>query len=79
MKPIKFKQANTVFAENQPEYFNLPASVNNGIVKTCWKMTFIERLYVLFTGCVWLEILTHGNPLQPLKMSAPKPEQSNEN
>ena len=42
MKPIKFKEQNTTFAENQPEYQQLPAFKNDslqGEVISCWKLT----------------------------------------
>ena len=68
VKPIPFKQQNIVFAENQPEYMPLPAlkSGANGEVITCWGLTWRERLRLLFTGKLWLRVLTFDRPLQPL-------------
>lgn len=69
MKPIEFKEQNVVFAKDQPEYQPLPArrcdDTENIPVISCWKMSFKERLIVLFTGKVWLNLLSFGKPLTP--------------
>lgn len=68
MKPIKFKEQNVTFAENQPEYQPLPAlRVNNelGEVISCWQLSFIERLRILFTGKLWVSLASFGKPLTP--------------
>jgi len=75
MKPIKFKECNSEFAKDQPEYRTLPAFRNNtpqGEVITCWKLSFKERLRVLFFGCVWLNLLTFNKPLTPSFMTTNK-------
>ena len=72
MKPIEFKDQTTVFAENQPEYGNLPAlkiDSSQGEVISCWKMTLTERIKVLFTGKVWLNLMSFNKPLTPSFMS----------
>ena len=70
MIPIKFKGMNTVFAKDQPEYLPLPAHrEEGGQVTTCWKLSIIERVQVLFKGTLWLRTLTFNQPLQPLKLS----------
>lgn len=67
MEPVKFNGSNVVFAENQPEYKPLPAfKSQEGIVVTCWKMTFLERLKFVFSGRFYLIITTFNQPLQPL-------------
>lgn len=67
MTPVKFDGVNVVYAENQPEYFPLPGYRKpNGEFTTCWKLTWRERLRVLFHGRFWLNVLTFNNPLQPL-------------
>lgn len=67
MEPVKFKGANIVFGESQPEYKPLPAFRNDeGIVLTCWKCTLRERLKILFTGRMYLQQLTFNNALQPI-------------
>lgn len=72
MTPAKFKHQNVVFAENQPEYMPLPALKlfdPQGTVVTCWKLSFTERIKLLFTGRVWLSLLTFNQPLTPSYMS----------
>lgn len=68
MKTINFKHQNVVFAKNQPEYIPLPAlklNTKNGEVISCWHMNFRERIKALFTGRVWLSLMTFNNPLTP--------------
>lgn len=67
MQPIKFKGHNIVFGENQPQYKPLPAFIDNdGNVVTCWKLTFYERLKILFSGRFYLQTLTFKSPIQPM-------------
>jgi len=77
MKPIEFPEMNTVIAKDQGEYLPLPAYVersqlSNGEVVTCWKLTFLERLKVLFTGKFWFTVYAFGHPLQPQRPSVNK-------
>ena len=68
MKPIKFKEQNCIFAENQPEYLPLPAhkiDEPEGRVISCWKLSFKERLKILFTGKMWCALMMFGQPLTP--------------
>ena len=74
MKIIEFKECNIVYAEHQPGYLPLPAlRMKEGEVISCWGLSFIERLKLLFTGRLWLGVLTFNRQLQPLKMSVDKP------
>jgi hypothetical protein len=64
-----------VYAKDQPEYNPLPSiKQSDGCVVTRWAMSWRERLRVLLTGSIYLEVLTFNQPLQPLKMSVTKPE-----
>lgn len=77
MKPVKFKHQNVVFAEDQPEYTPLPAlkiDSPNGEVVSCWRLSFLERIKVLFTGRVWLSLMTFGKPLTPSYISVNRKE-----
>lgn len=58
------------FAKDQPEYLPLPANVMYPYVETEWKLTLAERIKVLLGGSVHLTVMTFGQPLQPLRMSA---------
>ena len=67
MKPIKFKEANVTYAENQPEYIPLPAhKTAGGEVISLWGLTWRERIRLFFTGKLWLSVLTFNRALQPL-------------
>lgn len=80
MKPAtpvikRLKDKEIVFAKNQPEYLPLPALVSqDGMVTMRWKLTWFERLRVLIHGSVFVQLLTFGKPLQPIKVSAEPPE-----
>jgi len=74
MKPIKFKEVNVTYAEDQPEYIPLPVfKTTDGEVTTCWKLTFREKLSVLFYGKIWTKILTFNNQLYPMRIEANNP------
>ena len=72
MKAIKFKHSNVTYAKDQKACNQLPALALGdpaGHVVTCWKMGWLERLKVIFTGKVWLDTMTFNQNLQPLNMS----------
>ena len=74
MKTIDFKECNVVYAKEQPEYRPLPAhKADDGCVTSCWELSFIERIKILFSGKIFLQVLTFNQPLQPSKMSVDKP------
>ncbi len=74
MKPTEFSLQNTVYAEDQDEYLSLPAHRNeDGVVTTCWQMTWFERLQALFTGKVYLRVLTFNQALQPVSVHVINP------
>jgi len=63
-----------VFAENQPEYLDLPAIVTEeGQVVTRWSMSWRERLQVLWRGSIYLSVLTFNSALQPVMVSTDPP------
>lgn len=69
MRPIAFPEATVTFARNQPEYLPLPVWFNpteRGEAVSCWRLTWRERVKVLFTGRLWLSVCTYHHPLQPL-------------
>lgn len=66
MKPISFKEQNGVYAKDQPEYLPLPVhKTEEGLVISCWKLTWKERMLVFLTGRLWWGVLTFNEPLQP--------------
>ena len=67
MKPVDFKDGNSVYAEGQKEYLNLPAKkTKDGLVTSCWQLTWKERFRVLFSGHIWINQETFNTPLQPI-------------
>lgn len=75
MIPIKFPESNVIFAANQPEYQPLPAWKNEGgmgEVVSCWKLSFKERITILFTGKLWVSLCAFGKPLTPSYFSTKK-------
>ena len=77
MKPIEFKDQNVVFAKDQPEYMPLPAlllDTPRGEVISCWKMSLRDRIKILFTGKVWLSLVSFNKPLMPSYLSANRKE-----
>lgn len=55
-----------VYAKDQPEYQPLPAvRCDDGAVITRYRLTWRERLRVLWHGSIWLQQLTFGDRLQP--------------
>lgn len=74
MKPISFPEQTCIIAENQKEYIPLPAhcDAKQGTVSCCWKLSFKERIKLLFTGRLWHQIYTFNKPLQPIYLSVNK-------
>jgi hypothetical protein len=80
MTAIKFPEMNRVIAKDQPEYQPLPAYVgwldsdkSIHLVTFCWKLTWRERLAVLFRGVLWHSVMTFNKPLQPVLLQTQKP------
>ncbi len=67
MQPIEFPEQNFVYAKNQPQYKPLPCHrTHEGQVISCWSLTWGERVRLLFTGRLWISVLTFNHPLQPI-------------
>jgi hypothetical protein len=78
MKLIEFPEQTVVIAENQPQYYPLPAwrkpNDLEGRIVCCWKLNWAERLAVLVTGKLWHQVLTFNDLLQPQLLQVTKPE-----
>ena len=75
MKPVEFKEQNVVYAENQKPYLPLPAfkaDTPRGEVVSCWELNFIERVRILFTGKLWVSLMSFDKPLTPSFLSTKK-------
>lgn len=76
MKIAEFAEQTVVIAKDQPQYIPLPAhrfGDEEGRIACCWKLTFWERIRVLFSGKIWHQILTFNGPLQPQLLTVEKP------
>lgn len=81
MKPVSpvvrgYKDKELVFAKDQPEYLPLPAlplDFGNSIA-TRWRLTWRERLRVLFRGDVYLSVMTFRQRLQPVMLETEPPD-----
>jgi hypothetical protein len=77
MKLIEFPEQTVIYAKDQPEYLPLPAHQFKdveGRIAFCWKLSFKERMKVLFTGVLWHQVLTFNQPLQPQMLDTEKPD-----
>ena len=76
MKPINFEESNQTLGEDQPEYLALHVHRYSGhpsIVVSCWKMTFLERFKTLFTGKIWVNMMTFKKKPMPIRLDVDKP------
>lgn len=77
MRLIEFPEQTVVYAKGQPIYDPMPAhrvpNSDGGEIICCWKLSWRERLRVLWHGVLWHHILTFSQPLQPQKLSAANP------
>lgn len=83
MKPIQFPEQTSVAAKDQPEYMPLPVAVKpgpHGEVVSCWRLSFSERVILLFSGRVWLSLWMFRNeqgginPITPSRLTINKTE-----
>jgi len=69
MFPVEFEGFNRTLAKDQPEYRPLPVHIKRnskeGEVISCWKLSFKERVKLLFTGKIYWSQWTFNDPLQP--------------
>ena len=72
MENIKFEGCNVEIAKNQKEYKTLYAFQNELVTVTCYRLSFRERIKLLFTGMLWLGQMNFREPLQPQLPSVDK-------
>ena len=69
MRAIEFPESTHVMGSGQPEYLPLPAhKSSNGNVTSCYKLTWKEKLAILFGAKVWVCLRTFNKPLQPQRL-----------
>jgi hypothetical protein len=68
MKPVTFKQANVVFAKDQPEFIPLPAYADStGQVITKWTLSAEELNRLILDPVLYLiQLKPMLDPLQPI-------------
>jgi hypothetical protein len=75
MTAVKFKEQNITFTEpdgmTDKECGSLPAYKNDAQIVSCWKLSLIERITILFSGIMWLGICGHCQP--PIYMTVTSP------
>lgn len=65
MKNVKFDGCNIVYGECQPEYVPLHAQKVGNVTITCYRLSFKERVKLLFSGLIWFGQMNFDQPLQP--------------
>lgn len=73
MRAIDFEGSTHIHGNNQPQYLPLPTHVKDGIVTSCYELTFKEKLRILFGDKIWVSLKTCGKPLQPQRLTLDKP------
>lgn len=64
------------YAKDQPQYNPLPVvKSQDGHLTSRWKLSFLERVRILFCGDVYLRIHTFNKPLQPVKLTITEPSE----
>lgn len=75
MKPAKFEEVNLTYTrpENMTdeECGSLPVHQYERGIISCWKLSFCERVKVIFTGRVWLDVAATRQPPVWLGVNAP--------
>lgn len=63
MKHKKFKQANRVLGDGKDR---LPIYLNNRhVMISKWRLNFLERVAILFTGTIWIKVNSVGGGHRP--------------
>lgn len=87
MKPVSpvipaYVAEEVTYAADQPEYIPLPVlrigdpAEGQGVLLTRWRMSWRERFRALFFGDVYCQVMTFGQPLQPIAISVDVPVES---
>lgn len=75
MKPAKFEEVNLTYTrpENMTdeECGSLPVHQYERGIISCWKLSFCERVKVIFTGRVWLDVAATRQPPVWLGVNTP--------
>ena len=76
MNPIDFPHRNKILTApakmTTQECGDLFVCSFRGEITSCWYLTFFERIKLLFTGVIWLTILS-GDTSPPVKVEVKNP------
>lgn len=61
------------FGENQMKVY-LKIDNPTGEVVSCWKLSFKERVKIVFTGRIWLSLMSFNKPLTPSYLAVNRKE-----
>lgn len=65
------------YAKRQRQYLPLAAVMGrDGLVTTRWELTWRQRWQAFWRGNVWLQQVTFGAPLQPVRVTVVEPQLS---
>lgn len=77
MKPVKFRgmvpQRRAAISEYPILAAGFGRDERRGEIVNCWRMNFLERLYVLLTGRVWVRVMTFRREIHPYALTVIKP------
>lgn len=68
MKPIQFEEVTMFFTRpdnmTDEKCKSLPVYTEPGVddIISCWKLSWKERIQILFTGKMWLGVMSLGHP-----------------
>jgi len=69
VSPVIKGVAEVTYAKDQPQYIPLPAiRARDGMITTRWQCTWKERLAILLSGNLFLQVHTFGKKLQPVRL-----------
>ncbi len=70
-KSVEFPYQNLVIAKDQPQYTPLPVCVlgENQSVVSCWEIPPEALEEVRKTGKIYIQVMTFGKPLLPLRVA----------
>lgn len=73
MKAVRFPECNTVFAEGNEDHetyaFVDNSKKGNKDIVSCYRLSFLERLLVMVTGRMWVNITSFNGKLHPMRLS----------
>ena len=73
MNPVWFREQNQVTNKGMRKYDYMPSHSSDIEVLTCWRLSFWERVWLLFSGYLWARLLK-GQLTNSVILQLEKPE-----